>query len=216
MTDDSEDNGNEKAIKHVVKKSVSDVFGEEEKPVEPDYYRHGGFSNQTTYDRWKQDNPSFDYRRASETTKSYATEAAWGRPYQPKQAEYRNKRDADGKLVAINFTPEGWKAMRARVWKGVLKELDWEYIVLMPDDHVVLEQALDTVMRRSRYQVGEPGNSFRSGTLAQAPITVGDSPPAKPEPLPASSIDLKHDEWGDPGDDEVISIDGSKTGGDDE
>lgn len=206
MTDDS-NNGNEKAIRKVVKKHVSDVFGEEEKAPEPEYpgQRYGGFSTQTTYDRWKQDNPGFAFQRAGQDTKTNATAAAWGKPRDTAmRAEYNEVGDPSG----VNFTPEGWKGLRDKLFRSILRELDWERVVLMPDDHVILEQALDTVMRRGRFQIGREGSYYSYGTLRQVPITVGDDPPADPKALPASSMDLKDDGWGQPGDEEVIDVKG--------
>lgn len=206
MTDDSEDK-NEKAIKHVVKKHVSDVFGEEEKPsIEADHYgRHGGFSSQTSYDRWKQDNPSFAFQRTGQAERDNLTAASWGRP---RDRATRPEYDNAGNPTGINFSEEGWKKLRARIFRTLLGELDWERVVLMPDDNVLLEQMLDTVMRRGRFQLGKEGNAYSHGSLVQVPISVGDNPPADPQALPASSIDLKDDGWGKPDDDEVIDVSG--------
>jgi hypothetical protein len=200
-TDDKDDNGNERAIKHVVKKSVSDVFGEEEKPPEPTAYPSRYYSG--TYDDWKQNNPGFAFQRAGEATKTSMTAAAWGKP---RDTAMREEYNEVGDPTSVQFTDEGWKQLRARVFRVTLKELDWERVVLMPEDHVLLEQMLDTVMRRGKFQAGREGNYYQYGTLRQVPIRVGNNPPADPKALPASSIDLKDDGWGDPADDSVIDV----------
>lgn len=237
MSDDSEDK-NEKAIKRVVKKHVSDVFGEEEKPAEPTYYERGGypvskeqadegwrreqdwrktgFSSQTSYDLWKRDNSAF--QRTGQVERDNLTAASWGNPADRAAAASWGKRDKAmrpeyddaGNPTGINFTEEGWKKLRGRIFRTLLREVDWERVVLMPDDNVLLEQMVDTVMRRGRFQLGQEGNAYSHGTLVQVPISIGDNPPADPQALPASSIDLKDDGWGKPDDDEVIDVSGGK------
>jgi hypothetical protein len=214
MTDDKDDNQNEKAIEKVVKKSVSDVFGEEEKTPAPQPTYSGPWRGGSYLWEREDQNPGFAFQypqrqKATSLLGKNAKEAAWGKP--AVKTAMRQEFDAHGDVSGVHFTDEGWKKIRLRIFRTMLRELDWERIVLSTDDHVLLEQTLDTVMRRSKFQAGMEGNSFRKGSLAQVPISIGDAPPAGPKPLPASSVELDDDGWGEPAaDEDTIEVD--KTG----
>ena len=205
MTDDNKDDDqNQKAIKKVVKKSVSDVFGPEEDDdgdrLAPGEQWRGseapyGSSSRRPSFLWEK--PGYAFQQTNRQKATNLLKAGWGDKPAPQDRRLPGidkKLNGKGETIGVHFSIERWSRLRERVRNRTLDEMDWERIVLSVDDHVLLEQALDTILRRSLYQIGEPGDSFHKGTLKQVPIWIGDAPPAEPAPpLPASADELDDD-----------------------